>query len=125
MKAPLVPLSAVELRGLLHARELLEAMHTSSPSPEAQEAITGVRSILKRGAMYTDDWAEAVSGMFENEPPRDQDPAQINPKSVAERFGIANPREVMAEVDEIVEAKLGRSPGTEGGKRDNAGTQDV
>jgi hypothetical protein len=123
MQAPLVPLSAVELRGLLHAREILGTL--PSYTPDVAEAIAGVRSILKRGAMYADDWAEAVSGMFENEPPRDQDPAQINPRSVAERFGIANPREVMAEVDAIVEAKLGHKSGTEGGKPDNSGTQDV
>jgi hypothetical protein len=43
---------------------------------------------------------------FENESPRDKDPAH-NAPTVGERFGIPNPREVMAEVDRIVDGKLG------------------
>jgi hypothetical protein len=43
---------------------------------------------------------------FENEPPRDKDPAQ-NAPTVGERFGIPKPRGVMAEVDRIVDGKLG------------------
>ena len=42
---------------------------------------------------------------FENEPPRDQDPAQHG-KTAKERFGIPDPHEVMREVDRIVEARL-------------------
>jgi hypothetical protein len=48
-----------------------------------------------------------VTRYGENEPPRDEDPAQWA-DSVKERFGMTDPQEVMAEVDRIVDTKLGR-----------------
>lgn len=52
--APLIPLSGVELRGLIQARDICQSIGDD-------EAVVAIRSILKRGAMYVSDWAEAVA----------------------------------------------------------------